>query len=197
MLPNLTASHRLLHHRTSSFTSFLSSLSFASSSSTSSPTLPLHQVLHHSSITYNIFILQFLNFKIPHIFLLLSDLNHFSRFNRSPSHHLGKQTQCISRFFLFSNYFLFMHFYRSVSRFAGQDRRRHWTLHGCKTKRRFGDPNFAADSEITLSQKTRRLLSSHTCSLLAFRNRSLHSIFLFMLYIRFAFIYRYKNYNKK
>jgi len=54
-----------------------------------------------------------------------------------------------------------MHLYRSVSRFAGQDRRRHWTLHGCKKKRGFGDPNFATDSEISLSPETRRFLSSH------------------------------------
>jgi len=165
MLPNLTVSPRRLHHRTSSFTSFLSSLSCASSSSTSSPTLPLHQVLHHSSITYNILhtsISQFQNHS--HIFLLLSDLNHFSRFNRSPSHHLGKQTQCISRFFFLILKLFFIHaFFWSVSRFARQDRRRHWTLYGCKTKRRFGDPNFAADSEITFSPKTRRLLSSVTC----------------------------------
>jgi len=109
MLPNLTVSPRRLRHRTSSFTSFLSSLSSASSSSTSSPTLPLHQVLRHSSLTYNnITYSQFQNpSPVPpprrlESFLRIQPLALASSRYANAMH--------FEFFYLFSNYFLFMHF---------------------------------------------------------------------------------------
>ncbi|KAL5178658.1 hypothetical protein HKD37_01G000131 [Glycine soja] len=76
-----------------------------------------------------------------------SDLNHFTGFNRSPSHRLGTATARNA----FPNSFIF----------GEEDRRRHWTIHGCKKKRCFGDPKFATASETSPSPETRRFLSSH------------------------------------